>query len=35
MHDAWVLLEEHSMVRMLLTGRTARVFQARANMKVR
>jgi hypothetical protein len=26
-HDAWVLWEEHGMVRMLLTGRTVRVCQ--------
>jgi hypothetical protein len=35
MHNAWVLWEEHGMVRMLLTRWTIHVFQARTNRKVR
>jgi hypothetical protein len=35
MYDVLVLWEEHNMVHILLTGRIVRVFQARANIKVR
>jgi hypothetical protein len=35
MHDMWVLWEKHGMVYMLLTRRAVRVFQARANIKIR